>query len=201
MTRVAIIVVIALVPFSMSAKQDSPPVPKSLAKLHELGLDLSPRGITANSCISIQSDGHFHLELRLQQLPNTFATLHIYEASLNDFQLQRLRSLLDSQNIKDLGPYTPPVLPMGLSTFASFDAHIGREDQVQNFGYFVWDERLGNFDQSPQSTPESVKAQWRAAQTALVPLVQWFHEIEGIKWPEVPASSFNFCDIAPPTTN
>jgi hypothetical protein len=196
MKRVAIIVVIAFVPFSMSAKQDSPPVAKSLVKLHELGLDLSPHGITANSCISIQSDGHFHLELRRQQLPNTFATLHIYEAPLNNFQLQRLRSLLDSQSIKDLGPYTPPVLPMGLSTFASFDAHIAREDQVQYVGYFVWDERLANFDQSPQSMPPSVKEQWRTAQTALLPLVQWFHEIEGIKWPEVPASSFNFCDIA-----
>jgi hypothetical protein len=143
----------------MSAKQDSQPVPNSLASLHEIRLDISPNGITANSCISIQTDGHFHLEFRLQQLPNPSAILHIYEGSLNDFQLQRLRSLLDSQNIKDLGPYTPPDLPMGLSTFASFDAHVTREDQVQDLGYFAWDERLGMFDQSPQTMPDSAREQ------------------------------------------
>jgi hypothetical protein len=195
MTRVAIIVVIALVPFSMSAKQDSPPVPKSLATLHELGLDLGPHGITSNSCISIQSDGRFHLELRLQQLPNDFATLHIYEASLNDFQLQRLRSLLDSQTIKDLGPFTPPVLPMGLSAFASFDAHIAREDRIQSVGYFTWNQRLGDPGQSPQSTPDAVKEQWRTSEIALLPLVQWLHEIEADKWPEAPRSSSNLCNL------
>jgi hypothetical protein len=195
MTRAAFIVVIALVPFSMSAKQDSLSVPRSLVQLHELGLDLSPHGITANSCISIQSDGHFHLELRLQQLPNDFATLHIYEASLNDFQLRRLRSLLDTQNIKDLGTYTPPVLPMGLSAFASFDAHITREDRIQSVGYFTWDQRLGDPGQSPRSTPHTVKEQWRTSEIALLPLVQWFHEIEAHKWPEVPRSSSNLCNL------
>jgi hypothetical protein len=125
--------------------------------------------------------------------------LHIYEGSLNDFQLQRLKGLLDSQNIKDLGPFTPPVLPIvGLSTFASFEAHVAREDQVQKVGYFVWDERLGKFD---QSILDSAKERWRTTQTALVPLVQWFHEIEGMKWPEVSESSFNFCDNPPPAAD
>jgi hypothetical protein len=137
--------------------------------------------------------------MKWQQLPSRSATLRIYEGSLSDFQLQRLRALLDSQNIKDLGPYTPPVLPIvGLSAFASFEAHVARENQVQNVGYFVWDERVGNFD---QSIPDSAKEQWRTAQTALVPLVQWFHEIEGIKWPEVATSPVTFCGFAPPSTN
>jgi hypothetical protein len=198
MTRGAIIVVIALVPLSLSAKQDSQPVPDSLASLHEISLDItSPNGIIANSCISIQTDGHFHLESRWQQLPTPSAILHIYEGSLDDFQLRHLKSLLDSPNIKGLGPYPTPGLPFGIPKYVSFDAHVAREDHVQNFGYFVFDERR----EKSESIPESVKEQWRVAQTTLIPLVGWFHEIEMMKWPEVSASTSNFCNIDPPATN
>jgi hypothetical protein len=109
MTRIAVMAIIALAPFSLPTGQDSQPVSNSLAALHEIKMDISPQGIIANSCISIQRDGHFHLESRWQQLPTPSAILHIYEGTLDDFQLRRLKNLLDSQDIKALGPYPTPI--------------------------------------------------------------------------------------------
>ena len=196
MTRTAPAALLALISICLAAQDNSLPSPEPVAfSLVEASSDLSPHGITASSCISVTSNGQFHIETRFQQLPQHYATLHIYESSLDDFQMQRLKNLLNSQSIRDLSPFTYPKTPMLARYISSVYVHIPREHASQHIGYFMWDEQTAEPNQSPESTPAAIKEEWRSARTTLVPLVQWFHEVEGMKWPEVPASRSNLCGL------
>jgi hypothetical protein len=195
MNRIVLAVLAASIPFCLAAQDSSLSTASPLLfSLHEMSVDLSSHGITANSCISVTPEGRFHIERRFQQLPNSQATLHIYESSFDGFQMQRLKNLLDSQSIRDLGRYTHPVTPMSVSYFSSVDVRVPREHTFQSIGYFVWDERTAIPNESPDSTPKTIKGEWTASRTTLTPLVQWFHEVEGMKWPEVPESRSTVCD-------
>jgi len=187
------LVLLVLIPLRLTAQDNSTP---TVLSLHEMSMDLSPHGINANSCISVFADGHFHIETRFQQLPQSYATLHIYEASLDDFHMQRLRNLLDSSDIRHLPHYTHPVTPMGASSISSVDVQIPREQVLQKIGYFMWDAQTAVPNQSPETTPKVIKEEWSAARIVLIPLVQWFREVEGMKWPEVPISHSTLCEVA-----
>jgi hypothetical protein len=196
MTRMAPAVLFALIPFCLATQDNPLTTPKpAIFSLHEISMDLSSHGITANSCIMVAPDGTFHIERRLQQLPQDYAVLHIYESTLDAFQMRRLNNLLDDQSIRDLSRYIPPKTPMAASAFLSVGVRIPREKELQETGYFMWDERTAQANQSPESTPTIIKDQWRATRTTLLPLVQWVHEVEGMKWPEVPESHSNLCDV------
>ncbi|RSL15502.1 hypothetical protein EDE15_0992 [Edaphobacter aggregans] len=196
MTRTAPAALLTLISICLPAQDNTVPAPEPVAfSLVEGSTDLSPHGINASSCISVTSNGHFHIEMRFQQLPQDYATLHIYESSLDDFQMQRLKNLLNSQSIRDLAPYTHPITPMLGRYFSEVYVHIPREHTSQNIGYLMWDEQTATPNASPESTPAAIKEEWRSARTTLVPLVQWFHEVEGMKWPEVPASRSNLCGL------
>ncbi len=196
MIRTAPAGLLALISICLAAQDNSLPAPEPVVfSLVEASMDLSPHGINASSCISVTSDGHFHIETRFQQLPQDHLLLHIYESSLDDFQMRRLKNLLDSQSIHDLGPYTHPITPMLARYISSVDVHIPHEHASQHIGYFMWDEQTAEPNQSPESTPAAIKEEWRSARTTLVPLVQWFHEVEGMKWPELPASRSILCTI------
>jgi hypothetical protein len=194
MLKTAIILSVALLPHAICGKLDygSQSSPGVLLTLRELRMDISSaHGITANTCMSVWPDGQFHLEVRVQQLPNKYATVRIYEGLLNGFQLQRVITVLNSQSVKDIAPFRTPNLPFdNVVTFAHFYAEIAREDQVQKVGYFLWDPKPGDF---VQSISASQKDQWQKDQTTLVPLVQWFHEIEGMKWSELPVDASTLC--------
>jgi hypothetical protein len=176
------------------AAQDVVPTRKlPLVRIVETSIDLHPAGITANSCIAIQSNGRFHLETRLQQLPRAQAVLHIYEATLDAFQLSRLESMLDAQAVREASTYKGPEIPMVVATFANVHIDIARADRVQTVGYFAWNQQPGTDGLSPESTPEALKHEWRLSRLALTPLIGWFHEVEARRWPALDESHSTLC--------
>jgi hypothetical protein len=193
MTTVTIPLVATLLSLTIVVAQDAVPardVP--LVRAVEMSID-SHSGTTANSCIAIQKDGRFHLERRLQQLPSQQAVLHIYEATLDAFQLSRLESMLDAQVVREASTYKGPKFPVLVPTVAVVRLEIARVDKVQTVGYFAWNRQPGTDGLSPESTPEAVKQEWRSARLALTPLVGWFHEVEAMRWPELDESHSTLC--------
>ena len=167
---------------------------EQLVTLSEHINDYVPNGVTRGSCISVQADGRFHLEVRQQKFPEDFVTLQIYESSLDVLRLQQLRTLLDSPAIHALPAFKPPPLPMSTMTFGFFGAQFLDSNRLLHVGYLTWDASQVKEDQSPASTPASTKEEWRISQMALAPLLQWFHQIQGMNWPQVPQSRSNLCD-------
>jgi hypothetical protein len=164
-----------------------------LVRIVGTNIELHSSGITANSCIAIRSDGRFHLETRLQQLPHAQAVLHIYEATLDAFQLSRLESMLDAQAVREASSYKGPKLPMVVSTVANVRMDIARADRVQTVGYLAWNQEPGTDGLSPESTPEALKEEWRSSRLALTPLMGWLHEVEAMRWPELDESHSTLC--------
>jgi hypothetical protein len=194
MTTVTIPILATLFSLTVVAAQDVGPVRKlPLVRIVETSIDLHPSGITATSCISIQSNGRFHLETRLQQLPRRQAVLHIYEATLDAFQLSRLESMVDAQAVREASAYKGPKLPLVVPTVANVRIDISRADRVQTVGYFAWNQQPGTDGLSPESTREALKEEWRSSRRALTPLVGWFHEVEGMRWPELDESHSTLC--------
>jgi hypothetical protein len=194
MTTVIIPILATLFSLTIVAAQDAVPVRKlPLVRIVETSIDLHPSGITATSCIAIQSDGRFHLETRLQQLPHQQAVLHIYEATLDAFQLSRLESMLDAQAVREASTYKGPKLPVMVPTVADIRIEIARADRVQTVGYFAWNKQPGTDGYSPESTPEALKEEWRSSRLTLTPLIGWFHEVEAMRWPEFDESHSTLC--------
>jgi len=173
----------------------TPPEAVPVVKVGESVMDLHSSGITATSCLVVRRDSSFHLEKRLQRLPGQEATLHIYEANLNTFEMGRLESILDSPEVRNLGEYKAPKFPVAVSTIATVQAKILRGEKVQSIGYFAWNKQPGSADDSPESTPEEVKQEWQASRVALSPLVGWLHEMEGRTWQEVDRSRSTLCEV------
>jgi hypothetical protein len=166
-----------------------------LVKIYETSIDISAvHGITANNCISVQPDGNFHLEVRVQQLPSPTVTLHIYEATLNDFQMDRLHNLLDAQSLRESETFQSPKLPVSAPTFQVAVVQITREDSMQKLGYFAWNERVGKENERPESEPAAVKEQWLRSRVLLAPLLAWSHELRLMKMRELPESASTLCD-------
>lgn len=178
---VSIALAIAFSPLAAGQHPQSAP-PAFLLRIGEANVELSRHGIIAGDCLLVLPDGHFHLERRKQQLPNRRAKLRIFESSLSTSQLQQLREILDGEAIEKLPLYTPPVYPMAVPWSDTFIAEMARQAKVQKVGYVVW--RGGTAPGSPNSTPDSVKQEWRDSETALKPLVDWFHGWEATKLPK-----------------
>jgi hypothetical protein len=166
-----------------------------LVRIGEMSMDISSsHGITARTCISVQRDGHFHLEVRVQQLPSPTATLHIYEATLNDFQMDRLHNLVDAQSLREAETIHLPKFPVTTPTFQVATVQIRREDRMQKLGYFAWNERAGKDNEPPESEPAAVKEQWLRSRVLLAPLLAWSHELRLMKMRELPESASTLCD-------
>lgn len=186
----------SLAVFQGLAIRDATPAEATpIIRVGESVIDLHSSGITATSCLVVRKDGSFHLEKRFQKLPRPEATLHIYEATLNAFEMGRLESILESSQLRDLGEYKAPKFPVAVPTIATVQAKIMRGDKVQSIGYFAWNRQPGSADASPESTPEEVKQEWQASRVALSPLVGWLHEIEGHTWQEVDQSHSTLCEV------
>jgi hypothetical protein len=199
MTTVTIPIIATLFSITIAAVQDVVPARKlPLIRIVETSIDLHSSGITASSCIAIQSNGRFHLETRLQQLPHPQAVLHIHEGTLDAFQLSRLESMLDAQAVREASTYKGPKVPMVVSTFANVRIDVARANRVQTVGYLAWNQQPGTDDLSPESTPEALKEEWRSSRLALTPLIGWFHEVEAMRWPELDESHSTLC--ADPST-
>src|SRR5258708_5155425 len=171
MTTVTIPILATLFSLTIVAAQDVVPVRKlPLVRIVETSIDLHSSGITATSCIAIKSSGRFHLETRFQHPPRRQAVLHIYEATLDAFQLSRLESMLDAQAVREASTYKGPKLPVMVPTVADVRIEIARADRVQTVGYFAWNQQPGTDGLSPESTPEALKEEWRSSPPPPPPL-------------------------------
>ena len=144
MTTVTIPILATLFSLTIGATKGVAPVREMpLVRIVEMSMDLHSSGITANSCMAIQSSGRFRLETRFQQLPGRQAVLHIYEGTLDAFQLSRLESMLDAQAVREASSYKEPKLPLMVPTFANVRIDIVRGLRVQTVGYFAWNQQPG----------------------------------------------------------
>ncbi len=190
-TLVSLVVLHAVPAVDVTSQAAAPTV-----RIVESGVDLHAGGITASHCIVVRGDGSFHLERRFQRLPAREATLHIYEATFNAFEMDRLEQILDGSDLRDLSEFRLPQFPMNISTFATFQAKIVRGQKVQSIGYFAWNRQPGTADGSPENTPDGVKKGWEVSRAAMSPMASWLHEMEGRTWPEVDQSRSNLCEDA-----
>lgn len=191
MTTAILPILATVLVFTCFAPQVVSPAPEfPLVRIGEWSMDVHTSGITASSSIVIQRDGHFHLETRFQQLPSERVVRHVYEATLDAFQLSRLESMLDAQAVRDAPTYQGPTFPVAVPTIAGVMVKIPRGDTVQSVGYFAWNKVPDREDSPPETTPEAIKEEWRSSRVALTPLVGWFHEIEGMNRPELDESHF-----------
>ena len=163
-----------------------------LVIIGETTIEMMPNGVTAGDRIVVMPNGRFHLERRFQRLPTPSATLTIFESFLNQEQLRKLQTILDSAEVKTLPSYTLPAFPLNGPWFGAFDVRVTRDTEIQHVGFLVW--QGGSKETSPNSMPEEVKKAWRDSQITLRPLVHWFHEIEALKLePSRDAKSLSLC--------
>jgi hypothetical protein len=169
-----------LVACSLSQDVNASFTPDSfLVRIVEVTTDNQPRGVMANDCIVVSSDGRFHLERRQQVIPSPSARLRIFESSLDSSQFANLQNLLQSERVRALQGYVTPKFPLTMSWVSDLDVQISRGDQVQRVGYWTW--RGGKTGLSPESTPNNIKQIWQVSQVALQPLVEWFHQVKSVQ--------------------
>jgi hypothetical protein len=156
-------------------------------------IDHRPSGITGSSCVAVQSDGRFHFETHIQQLPRLTSVMHIYEGTLDSFQMSRLNSILDSHAVRDMGTYNQPKLPVSALTLLDVRLEVAQADGIRMLGYFNSERASDPNGIVAESASEELKEEWRASRIALAPLVGWVHEVESMKWPELAASHPTYC--------
>jgi hypothetical protein len=115
-----------------------PPQPQFLVEMREGTTDLSQQIPGVHSCILVLADGRFHLEKKVQRLPSSVATVSVFDYSLDSVQLQTLRAILGSGEIRQLPIYSQPLQPIGVPWFYGFNVRIARVTGVQSIGYWTW---------------------------------------------------------------
>ncbi|RXH54837.1 hypothetical protein [Granulicella sibirica] len=180
------------VPLLTIQDAQSPPKASRLISIGETRFDFL-YGVMLNSCMVVRTDGRFHLETRLQKLPNTFSTPHVYEATFDSFQMTRLQSLLGAQDLLNAPSFQLPRLPVTVPRFAVFQLERQKSDEMRTNGYVAWDERTGHETESPDASPPTLKQQWQQSRAALNPMESWFHEVQSLKWPEIKATDTGHC--------
>lgn len=181
-----LLIIVFLLPLtSLPKSQDAHGV---FVRIVQTRIDLSPNGVTANDCIVVQGNGRFHLERRLQQLPDAATRVTVFESKLTKVQRQALREILDQHSIRNLPEFEAPVPPLGVTDFSLLVAEVNRQTAMQRIGYFSWQ---GNPmpGAPPESTPDRIKKAWQDSQEALQPLEAWRHALEGQKMQPSKASA------------
>jgi len=171
------ILAIASIPFAFAQNIPSDSV-AFLVILSEGATDLSARGLTLHQCALILPDGRFHLEQRVQRLPNSKATLKVFESSLDSAQFRKLQEILNDESVKELPPLASPTTPMGGNKSRRFTAEIARGRQVQSVGYFEAQRQTA--EKSQDLAPSNMKKGWEQSKAALRPLLQWFHGMQAV---------------------
>lgn len=133
-----------------------------------------PINLTNHICVS--TDGRFYVWLQRQEIIGGTSTVEVFKGSLNDREMQILRTLLDQVAIKNAPHFENPKPPVGVEEFQLFEARIDRGSAVQRVGYFKY---TGH---EPEST-DSTKQQWRDSEVALQPLLGWVRALKSDKYP------------------
>lgn len=149
-----------------------------LVILNEGETDISSRGVNLHECALILPDGRFHLEQRVQHLPNSNANLKVFESSLDSAQFRKLQEILNDETVKELPPLTSPATPMAVTKFRGFTARIARGEQVQSVGYLEAQQQT--VEKSTDLAHSDMKKGWEQSKVALRPLLQWFQALQGV---------------------
>jgi hypothetical protein len=169
------ILAIAYIPFAFAQNIQSDSVP-FLVILREGATDLSARGLNLHQCALILPDGRFHLEQRVQRLPNSKASLKVFESSLDSAQFRKLQEILNDETVKELPPLVSPTSAVGGNQFGGFTAEVARGERVQSVGYFEAQGQTA--EKSSDLAHSNRKKGWEQSKAALRPLQQWFHGLQ-----------------------
>ncbi len=150
---------------------------KFLIKISETEMDLPNTGLSTSDCIVVFPSRHFHLEHRQQQVRTGSDTVRVFDADLNETQLQQLKSVLQDEKVRNLPAYRNPSFPFHVSQFHYFTATIAKREGSPTVGFFSWNEAVPD-SVSPVSASESTKKAWLDSEKVLKPLVEWFHSVE-----------------------
>jgi hypothetical protein len=161
------------------------PTVRILESLNDLSLN---QGITANSCLVIEPQGTFHMELRRQELPSPVASLKIYEGVLNTSQRDSLRSLLKDNNLASLASSDLPQIPATSNYIKMVKAEIQRGTGTQQLAYGDW----SNQTQAREGANLREIEHQKQLESALLPLLNWFHQLQSEHLEEVTTGS-TFC--------
>ncbi|MGI8770247.1 MAG: hypothetical protein ACR2JE_02305, partial [Acidobacteriaceae bacterium] len=156
----------------------------------------SPIGITKNDCIVVKQDGHFHLGRRRQELPSDRATPHVYESSLSELQLSKLRRILESFSVRSMAPFAQKDSPLDIAWYRGLLVKIFRDTGVQEAGYATWTPGEGTPDTTPNNIPIRTKQAWQISERVLQPLVDWFHGVEQMRLQSSRAEG-TLCSVEP----
>jgi hypothetical protein len=165
---------LAALPAAVGAQ--AAPAGAFVVRISEASVD-NEHGATSMDCLLVRPDGRFHLEHRHQQLPSPTARLSVFESSLDSSQLVQLQGIIKNERVSDLPDYVTPPVSMDVPRFSTLIVDIQRGGSVQRSGYWTWHER------SPGALafPADVKKRWQDSEVTLRPVVEWFHEAEGLK--------------------
>jgi hypothetical protein len=173
--------------------QDAEPNPGSfLVILSDAQVDLSPGAVSITDCLVVLPDGQFRLEHRRQEVPRPDPSSHnlgalppdpdmtvVFESSLSEVQLARLRDIVNDDQVRNLPTFVPPAKPINATRFHYFTARIGQQPKNLYVGYFIW-KGTAVEKTSPASTPENIKKDWLVSESVLNQLGDWFRTIEDL---------------------
>jgi len=84
-----------------------------LLRISEAQVSMRPTAGPNNvsNCMIVYPDGRLHLELRRQEFFDGKASVASYEGRLSNQELASLRSVLDSDSVRNLHMFPPPKVP------------------------------------------------------------------------------------------
>jgi hypothetical protein len=168
----AAVVVIALGPTQTSSSVDVLP----LLRINELNENVLNGGSSVRDCLVVYESGRFHLERRVQRIPEPPAELSVFEAQLSPEQTEALKKILSADAIRRLPAFTPPAFPLSILTFDSLFVTIRLNGREQTIGYLDWPDKSRNG--SPNNTLEQIQQDWRLTKGNLEPLQTWVSDVE-----------------------
>lgn len=102
-------------------------------------IDLSqPNAETRTTCALVSQSGQYHIEKRVQILPERKAKLAVYEGKLSDSEYKALKLELDDSRVASLPPYKPIKVPTTSYYIENAHVEIRRDDFLQKAGYSIW---------------------------------------------------------------
>ena len=133
------------------------------------------------------------MELRVQKLPSPIADLQIYEGILSNAQRDKLQSVLDETNLKNMPNSEIPHIPATSNYVKMVKAEIRRDNSTQQISFADWSRP----SQSREgASPEEIEREKRIEVT-LQPLLGWFHTLQSDNLREVKTASTLCGDSSP----
>lgn len=136
-------------------------------------------GLRTRECLVVNSDRSFHLERRVQRMPQTGNDVEIYEGTMDADQFDVLAEMLDDPGVESLPDYISPQLPISTYVFDMLTLDYTTDHNVRRrLGYF---SPLGQLTPgtSPANTPDKVKDDWLNSKSVLQPFISWLDGFEG----------------------